>query len=75
MADALVAWVPKPSTRGGMWVEVGFALGRGIRVVVVADADEVLLPVFTDLPVIVRVPAMAGAAAQLRRWAGGGEDV
>ena len=34
MSSAVVVWLPRPSTRGGVWVEVGYALGFGMPVAI-----------------------------------------
>lgn len=68
-ADAMVLWAVRQSTRGGMWVELGFALAQSVPVLLVAPG-EVPLPVFCahdsvlvcdDLPAAAEM--LAGAAA------------
>ena len=61
-SSALVLWLPQPSTAGGLWVEMGYALGMGTRVVVVATAG-VPLPVFCAVD-RVRFAASIEAAAR-----------
>jgi len=37
-AELVVVFTDQPSTKGGMWVEFGFAMGRGIPAVIVGPA-------------------------------------
>lgn len=61
-AAALVLWLPQPSTAGGLWVELGYALALGKTVVMVAPAG-VPQPVFCAVE-RVRFAATVEAAAR-----------
>lgn len=50
-ADAVVLFTDSPSTRGGMWVELGYAIGCGIPVIVCGPPANI----FCRLPEVVRV--------------------
>jgi len=47
----LVAFVDQPSTRGGMWTELGYALGRNLPVIVVGRSANI----FCALPQVICV--------------------
>lgn len=50
-ANALVLFTDAPSTRGGMWVELGYALGRGIPVIACGPAANI----FCEIPEVIRL--------------------
>ena len=64
-ADALVVWLPRPSTKGGLWVEMGHALALDMPVIV-APATGVQLTVFCAAPIVRIVPTLDMAAECLR---------
>jgi len=56
-ADVLVAFVDQPSTRGGLWTELGYAIGRGKPVIVIGQSPNI----FTALPTLIHVESWASA--------------
>lgn len=40
-ADAFILFADQPSSRGGMWCELGYAIARGKRIIVVGDSANV----------------------------------
>lgn len=62
-AQALVIDVHRPSTRGGMWVEFGLALGLGLPIVALRPHEY--LTVFAHLPGVRRVHTAAAAGRAL----------
>ena len=62
-ASAVVMFVPRQSTRGGVWVELGYALALGIPVLL---ACSITPNVFAAAPGVHRVDDLGVAAARLR---------
>lgn len=68
-ADALVMFAERSSTRGGMWVEFGIAVERGIPIVVICDQHVAKLNVFAWLHTAGWAGCVNEAAAELRHIA------
>ena len=47
-ADAVVVFTDSPSSKGGMWVEVGYAIGRDIPLLIVGPVANVFCAVIED---------------------------
>ena len=63
-AAAMVLWLPKASTTGGLWFEMGYAVALG-KPVIVVPAAGVPVPVFGAIRTVKFAPTLETAAQYL----------